>query len=292
MGSLMPGAFPIELLSLAQSSAIESPSNKWNSLSTEDDKLASFNRSEFLVNKAKGQRHLLRQLEGCVYILVGYELVKYCHLACLLPFILDLMTQSMISVRAIVEPDNWSLLETINEVKNRKEQESGESQATQRSNMTKFICLSIYGKFLLIITYHALFIFWLKLIADSGHLDEMVNGSWWLVSFIGETVVADYDTSSSIWLQLWQLGLYQLILIDFLILLLQLTLYQSIHKQSSKSLEGLPLNIDELETVRPYNARVSGDTLRQLPQKATPEVLNIRLHDCFNSQSYLGFVFQ
>lgn len=162
--------------------------NKWNTLSVEEDELTAFNKSEYLVTKAKGQRHMLTQLQGCVYILMGYQLVKFCHMACLLPFLLDLMALSMISVKAIVEPGNWSLLETINETTTRREQESGENQANMRSNTTKMICLSLYGKFLLVVLYHALFALWIKLIADQGALKDLINGSWWLVSFIGESV--------------------------------------------------------------------------------------------------------
>ncbi|QRG38624.1 hypothetical protein FDK38_003039 [Candidozyma auris] len=288
MGSLMPGSFSTgtEASTVSSSQAVV---NKWNTLSVEEDKLTAFNKSEYLVTKAKGQRHMLTQLQGCVYILMGYQLVKFCHMACLLPFLLDLMALSMISVKAIVEPGNWSLLETINEATTRREQESGENQANMRSNATKMICLSLYGKFLLVVLYHALFALWIKSIADQGALKDLINGSWWLVSFIGESVEQNYDISASLWLKLWQLGLYQLIITDLVITLIQLVLFQSVHKQSSKSLEGLPLNIDESETVRPANVRVSGDTLHQLPEDSIPNILNVRLHDCLSRQSYLGF---
>lgn len=291
MGSLIPGAFPIELLSAARSTSIEPSINKWNTLHIEEDKLTAFKKSEYLVSKARSQRHMLRHLDKTVVVLSGLQLIKYCHLACIWPFIIDSVVQVIISVKAITEPDNWSTLETIDQGIKKREQETGDPNTTFRSNLTKFVLALIYGKFILNVFYHVLFFFWLKLIADGKELEYITNGSWWLVSFIGESV-PEYDPSSNIWLRLWQLGLFQLILIDFIILILQLTLYQCVFKQSTKSLEGLPLGIAELETVRPFNMRVSGESLRKLPEQITPNILNIRLHDCFNPQSYLGFVVQ
>lgn len=289
----MPGAFPIELLSASRSTASDPSLNRWNTLHIEEDKLTSFKKSEYLVSKGRSQRHMLSHLEKTVMVLTGYQLVKYCHLACVWPFILDVMMQRGISVKAITDPGNWSILEIMEQGAKKREEESGENGAsnssiTFRSRVTKTVCLFIYCKFLLNVFYHVLFFFWLKLVADSNHLEDVVNGSWWLVSFLGESV-PDYNPSSSIWLRLWQLGLVQLIFTDFLILLLQLTLFQCVFKQSTKSLEGLPLGISELETVRPFNVRVSGESLRKLPDQRTPNILNIRLHDCFNPLSYLGF---
>lgn len=289
MGSLMPGAFLAESANHLQPSSSRAVTDQRNTYLIEEDQLKSFSKSEYLVNKGRSQRHLLRQLEGCVYIIIGYQLVKFCHLACLLPFVLDLMMESAISVKAVADPDNWSLLETIAEVLNKKEHETGASQGTQRQNITRFFCLAVYAKFLLVVLYHAFFVFWIKLIADDGHLESLVNGSWWLVSFIGESVAEGYDPESSLWLRLWQLGLVQLIVCDFLVLMLQLTLYQAVYLQSSKSLSGLPLNAKEIEIVRPHNVRVPGDPIHKIPQRAAPNVLNIRLHDCLNKNSYLGF---
>lgn len=268
---LIPGTFPSEY-----------PNPVSIDQNLDSQILDQFQKSEFIVSKSRNQRLLLTHLASTVYLLTGYVFIKWCHSACILPLILNVLVQFALSVPALTDPstpDN-TFLDACNHYLT--ENESLRNVTFARNKIVSSMNGTVFISFFLSVLYHVLFVAWLHELATEDRLADLINGSWWFVSFIGESIPESFSLSSPFAIRMWQLGLYQLLFFDTIILIIQLVIFQAIWRQSTKSLIGQPLDANELETLRPANSAVLGTSLQSIPN--TTDILRVRLFDCFSWQ--------
>lgn len=255
--------------------------------------LDNFQRSEFIATKSRNQRDLLINLEASIYAISGYIFIKYCHSACILPFVMTVSLQTALSVSAIANSANLDPANNEHVLLNACVQHIAENENQRRGNPNarqKILSIfngAIFVVFLLLALYHVLFVAWLYELAEGGHLQDIANGSWWFISFIGESVPLDYSEAVPLYRKLWQLGLYQLLFFDVVILLFQLIIFQSIWRQSTKGLLGHTLRDNEMEVVRPSLSTVLSSTLQTI-SPGNKEALRVRLYECFQRHNF-GF---
>lgn len=255
-----------------------------------DDSFELFSRKENVGNKTRAQRHMMGQIQALVYFLVGYQYIKYCHSACLLPVITHMVVQKLVSSEAIANQTSLvSGVLVVNEIINeQRRQDTSAGTSTNRSGlanlwMTK-ACLIVYWKFVAVAIYHILFVFWLQQIENEGMLDLLVNGTWWVVSFIGERVPDNYLGDDNFFLRMYKLGLVELLLSDVAILVLQLILYQCVFVQSTLSPKGHALNEDEIYILRTKSG-MGGDV--DFDDDMIPDILHIRLYEAFRKDAFV-----
>lgn len=295
----MPGAFPIPITESSAHVSSTSPPPQVNTASAaevlEYNSINKFDKRQQIVTKTRGQHHLLVQLNALVYILIGYELIKYCHSACLFPFLLHFLLQKMLTPDPITKYPSSSGLVTMMEMGTRQINERNESienivRAKQEvtDKILRRTCQVIYWKFIITSLYHLLFLVsWELLIADQGKLADLENGTWWFISFIGESVPQNFDPKESMWYHLFQLGLPGLLFSDGVITFIQLIQFQCMYKQSKVA----PVNYKgpEIGYIRaPNDVSLPSESVPIYEdENAVPLVLNVNLYEVFNKEAFL-----
>lgn len=273
----MPGAFPVA------GSSRQQPSNSGSALNPELTLIEpEFVSKQELGAKVTFQKSLLASLSSTTYFLIGYQFLRYTHSASLPPSILHLLIQSMLQPWRATTPSD---LDLFADHLNVQEQYFAlqllpfNRQAAARM-LLKRTCLLIYWKFFAVVVYHLLFFsFWVRPVALTGQLKNLEHGSWYGLSFIGESIAIDILNSHSYFVQLWKLELGQVLLLDFAILLLQLTLYQCIFVQSTLSPRGIRLNEPEAFILR-GTPGVPTERLKD------PDLIQIRLFETLSRDAF------
>lgn len=275
----MPGSFPAAINVEGSASA-----------SVDQNSLENFAKKEYVGSKTRAQRNLVAQLDTLVFFLVGYQFIKYCHSACILPVLAHVAVQMMASVDSITNPSNLvSGMLLVTEVINRQHREAtAAGQPSSRTHLANAVltktCLVIYWKYIFVVVYHTLFmVTWMQEIAKTGQLHRLQNGSWWVISFIGEDVPSHYSQDSSFWVRFYQLGLPELLLTDTIILAIQLVLFQCVFVQSTVSPKGIALDEDEIYILRAHNGRGDVGELKE----GVPDILHVKLYEVFRKEAFV-----
>ncbi|RCK55694.1 hypothetical protein Cantr_05027 [Candida viswanathii] len=250
-----------------------------------------FETSQLIHIKTKDQFDLLAHMEFLSYMVIFYQFIKYCHLACLIPLLLHLSLQMILNSKLITHNEDYpqiiALLMGHNDDEEDGEGDEGGRDRVYRTFLHNY-CYFLYMKTIFVLSYHALFVCtWVISIVNSQQLDKLQHGTWWLISFIGEDV-PDVDATTPYFTKLCKLGLFQLLFTDILILFMQLALYQSMYKQSDAFQLERRLNEKEVFIIRkdPHAQVVVDDGSVKVNDDGIPTVLKIRLYECFESEAY------
>lgn len=280
--TLIPGTFP-------QDEPLEIPGYVTESASkiVEQEELHSFSIRQDGHNKTRHQIHVIKQLEALVYILMAFQFVKYCHSACIVPILLHGTAQLILSCGSVTlarsrAEQTWlpTMIRTINQAEGLQAWEKEKRQDI----IFRRVCWFMYAKTFFVCIYHGLVVAWLILIADEDKLSVIEHGTWWFVSFIGESTPNIH--SKTVWFKkIIPLGLPQLILSDLAIMVLQLTLFQCIFRQSTLTYLGHRLNTDELTLIRTSTTDPTG-AIRTI--KDAPLVLKVKLYESLTKDAILS----
>lgn len=280
----LPGTFPIddEIPSAPANTTYSTVSSTATEL-IESQQNFQFNNNQLIHNKRKYQFDILTQIDALVYIIIFYQFVKFCHSACLIPMVLHLVLQILLNSKIVTQ--NSQVPNLLSFLSNEDNQDTRER--IYETFIHKY-CYLLYIKTILVILYHTLFVAtWVMYLVDTQQLQKLNHGTWWFISFIGEETPV-IDKSTPYWLKLFELGLFQLIFTDVLILFLQLALYQCIYKQSDAFHLDRRLNEKEVYIIRTNADSTSGIDDQSVVTDAdgVPTVLKIRLFECFKSDAY------
>lgn len=237
-----------------------------------------------------------------VYFLVGYQYIKFCYSAALLPVVLHLVAQKFLSVEAYMsgvhgspQPSAITALAAATSASSRRSRAAtsarSNSSATDRdgpdvermSRVVRGVCAFVYWKFILVVIYHTTFVcIYLMPFAIKDELAQFEYGTWWFISFIGETPPIDIASEPNMWWRIAALGLPGLLFVDLLILLLQLVLFQCMYHQSAVSPLGRSLHASS------NVLRLSGDHAEE-PQgdgMRPDHILLVRLYELFAWEAF------
>lgn len=293
---IIPGSFPTAPQERSGSTS-QVLTNASATTIVEQENESKFRNKQFIVQKTRHQHHLISQLDTLVYLLVGYQFIKYCHSACILPVLLHIIVQNILSCGSISSNDsnNGGGIRIINDAVtdfiNRRRATGGSSSEPSRDDLIRTIyaraCSIIYWKAVLTCMYHVLFVCtWVMPIANNNDLYLLENGTWWFISFIGETSPQNFSEEANYWYKLFQLGLPGLIVSDLIILFIQLVLFQCIYKQSTLSPLGRTLNEDELNLIRQTGDFSSLPDRTEIFRDTIPWVLLIKIYELFERKSF------
>lgn len=180
---------------------------------------------------------LIVQLNSAVFLLAGYQLVRICHLSCVLPFALHC------AYNAIVLPSmangSDAKIAVLRRWLSPNDQVLGSALTPNpqilagEASLFQLIRALLLWKTIVTLAAHALFvIMWEVVLARANKLKLISNGAWWFVSFIGEsTPTTDISQLTTIEIAI-KLGLIQLLASDIAILCIQMVLLQLIYGQS------------------------------------------------------------
>lgn len=244
----MPGSFPTTVLTPSS----EATHDAMEAVDVEN--LQTFSNQQQVAKKTLRQCHLINQLDTLVYILIGYQLIKYCHSASMIPVIAHVGVQKLLCTESITKDmEMLSFISFLRDYRNSLMDNNDDPDTIIRGMIGK-LCRIIYWKALIVIVYHVMFIcYWVIPIAERGQLYELRNGTWWFVSFIGEQVPSDNFPELGIMSKITRLGIWGLVISDLMIFMIQLILFQAIFKQSTILPIGRQVDIPEIETLRRYN---------------------------------------
>lgn len=281
----MPGSFPMEGRSPIPPTKISEDMMEV----VNDEYLENFQKRQKISRKTIRQSNLINQLDSLIYILAGYQLIKYCHSASLIPLVVYVISQKFLCCDSFTSTDSSDNFMTFLNQTERQNQENNVDPEPIMKVFFKKIQQAIYWKSLLVMIYHIGFVcFWLIPLANKGKLNLVVNGTWWFVSFIGETIpiYESLDTfkDRNYITKMMDLGLVGLLFSDAMILLIQLILFQSIYIQSTLSPMGRKLNGKEIELLRLPNdvsTSAAADELLDSPDES-PFALHVRLYEALN----------
>lgn len=300
----MPGSFPSRVETLGKMQAYVMASELVDESNRKEFVTVHFSSKVFAF-----QQHIISQVDSLAYLIIGYQLVKYCHLACLLPALCHIGIQRLLNCNIITHSSSETA-RAINEViegiarrRNESRSELGASNNRNNSNTDNFrdisrskreildafmkdACWVIYFKSIFTFFYHFLFLYmWMIPIADKGELKSIENGTWWFVSFLGESTNISWEPSASIWLKFYRVGIIGLLLSDILILFMQLVLFQCIYRQSNI----FPPTSEESSDLE-YVIKVPGSsfnrTLSREKIHSSPYVLLVKLFELLNYESF------
>lgn len=292
---VIPGSFP-NALSVVSGTELRTNTKAVATTIIDEENNSKFRNKQFIVQKTRHQQNLISQLDTLVYLLLGYQFIKYCHSACILPVLLHIIVQKILSCSSITGDPSSGGIHVINEavtdfINRRRQNNADTPNDPSRDDLTNNIfikvCSFIYWKAIITCVYHVLFVCtWMVLIVNDDKLKMLENGSWWFISFIGESTPEDITKETNYWYKLFQLGLPGLLVSDLIILFIQLVLFQCIYKQSTVSPIGRRLNEDEINLIRqagdfsssPDRAKIFGGTV--------PWVLLIKLYELFERKSF------
>ncbi|CAK7895578.1 hypothetical protein CAAN1_05S04236 [[Candida] anglica] len=296
MSSNMPGYFPSDRSTTPIAGASSGP-----------EMVELMNTERFMVKnkcmqKNRNQRNLILQLDMVVYILVAYQLIRHCYSAAMIPVILHIGTQKFLSVETIVEANHGSrqgsssagtvgMIPVINDMIERSsvpEETSTvlakEIRSQRMLTTVTRICVWIYWKTIIVSIYHIVFVqYWLMPFAMRDELALLQYGTWWFISFVGETPPTGINKLESNWERLSALGLPGLILTNLLILFVQLVIFQSTYIQSTVSPLGRRLHEKEIEILRVVGDSSGGRGREESAdiELEVPTVLSVRLYEVF-----------
>ena len=252
------------------------------------DNLDEFINRQKVYKKTQRQAHMISQLDTLVYVLVWYQLIKYCHSACVIPVIGHILVQKLLCCERFNNrsTDTRDFLTFLNEM-DHSDMVTEEQRRASIDNVANKVCSAVYWKGFGSILYHIGFVcFWLIPIAEGGRLKLITNGSWWFVSFIGEPISVDNIQEISYMAKLVELGLLGLVISDLCILFIQLMLLQAIYRQSIVSPIGRKLQESEIEVLRVGNSIGNGDQIVE-PTFEPPLAIVIKLYEVFNSSTFI-----
>lgn len=284
----LPGSFYIEPNS--SNTIIPSGGSSTSISNNETQQKLQFETNQLIHQKTKNQYDLLSHLEFLSYMIIFYQFMKYCHLACLIPLILHLSLQMILNSKLITHNDEYPQIIAL--IMGNNDDEEGDEDLESRNRVYHtFVhnyCYFLYIKTIFVLIYHTLFICtWVVSIVNSRQLDKLQHGTWWLISFIGEET-PNVSPSTPYFTKLYKLGLFQLLFTDLLILFIQLSLYQSIFKQSDAFHIERRLDEKEVYIIRKdsHSQIVVDDGSVKVDDEGIPTVLKIRLYDCFETDAY------
>lgn len=256
MSLAIPGAYPFEPASAASAAA---PSS--------DDADRQFQHEfafkQCLTRKTRAQHDLFTHVDAVVYLLVGFQFIRYCHMACLVPAAAHLLVQRILGRDLL---DSGVLNRLDHSIRRQFE-------ATISVNFYVWI----WWKTLLAVVYHVGFVWWYSVpMVNAGLWDKLGNGDWWFVLFIGEEI-APIDIDSDMLTKLTKVGLWHLIVVDVVIGFCQLVLHQAVFRQST-------INERRLDSEEVYLVRSVGDSLGRPdvsvdPEWETPLVLTVKMYE-------------
>lgn len=252
MSFAIPGAYP---------ETLEAPSVSPEVADSQFQR--EFAYKQCLTRKTRAQHDLFTHIDTVVYVLVGFQFIRYCHMACILPAAAHLFMQRLVGRDLL---DSGVLNRLDNSIRRQFE-----------STILANFYVWIWWKTLLAMLYHLGFVWWyLVPMVDAGTWDKLGNGDWWFVLFIGEEI-APIDPKSSLLTKLTKVGLWQLLLTDAIIGFCQLVLHQAVFRQST-------INERRLDSEEVYLVRLVGDSLGRPdvlvdPELETPMVLTIKMFE-------------
>ncbi|RLV92691.1 hypothetical protein JA1_003031 [Spathaspora sp. JA1] len=287
----MPGSFPGSNLPYESSST--QPRNLTKRSTTErlasellqTQEMTRFLNTTYINTKTKAQHHLLGQLGLLVYVFAFYQFIKYCHSASLVPLILHCLYQVLMSSEILTNSPDLQVIRNI-----LQETTPENQQQSVLDRKITFVCRMIYCKSLFIVIYHILFVCsWMVSLVNQARLNELVHGTWWFVSFIGEEVPY-IPASIPYYSKVFRLGLGQLIFTDLMIMLIELIMFQSIYKQSPILQVDRRLNEPEVYGVRQSTNYTGSVNDEDVSREDVPTVLKVRLYQCFKMEGYLDLI--
>lgn len=244
-----------------------------------------FQNKQFIIQKTRHQQHIISQLDTLVYFLIGYQFIKYCHSACILPVLCHLIIQKALSCSAITGDSSGTGIRVISDIT--EEVTSRRSREELITTICAKTCALVYWKAIFTCLYHVLFVSaWMMLIVDENEIGLLRHGTWWFISFIGESTPDDINNTTNYWYRLFQLGLPGLLASDLIILFIQLVLFQCIFKQSTVSPIGRRLNEDEVNLIRQTGDYSSIPDNISVLEETVPWVLQVKLYELFKWESF------
>lgn len=272
----VPGSFP-----QYESTSNERPKPTRSSSAILDQQFQDqFANKQVLIRKTKCQHELLIQLDGLIKILVGFQFVKYYHSSCITPLVLRATFITLLAPSQVTTNEGNFYLQSMT----RDVDLQSVRQEVKRLIVTNF-CRAFYLMSLMISVYYIITTFtWLIPLADSGRLSELQHGSWFFISFIGESTPEDIVPEMNIWLKLYKLGFPGLVLTECTIVLLQLTLFQCIYKQSTMG--DRHLHEDEMELVRTPKDLLSLPSNTNADALEVPNILKVKIYEVLDVDSY------
>lgn len=308
----MPGGFPSSPPRPTESSSHYPPPHESNiegqdpqffetsaQKAIDHEQSLSFEKKHYLIQKSKHQYHALNQLDTLVIVIAGYQLIKYCHSASVFPIVLHLIVQKLLCPSFVNNSERLGLASAIDHMtrdhRNEEVIVNGVTRPTKDqiiSQLLRGTCKIIYWKFIITTVFHTFFVAgWMVLVADSGNLKKIENGTWWFVSFISESVPQNYNPESNIWYKLCVLGLPALIVSDLVILFIQLTMFQSLYRQSTIFFKDRRLNEEEVDIVRSQDEclKLSNTDFNIFEdQNGIPLVLRVKLYESLSNDAFLS----
>ncbi|KAK6201341.1 uncharacterized protein RJT21DRAFT_113968 [Scheffersomyces amazonensis] len=291
--SNLPGSYPVN--PPTSPGLLRDPnSNVVASKVLEHDLLEGFEEKYIMNQKSKHQSNIFSQLDNLVYILVGYQFIKYAHSACLLPILLHISLQKVVGNQVVRNNSNGRVGGILGLLMLANDDDDIDLELRNQIKdivMTK-TCSAIYWKTVFTIFYHSLFIMaWVMPITNHNRLSQIEHGTWWFISFIGEDTPNDITSTSSYWTKLSKLGLPGLIITDLIILFIQLVLYQCIYKQSTYLNQDRSINEREIFLVRAVGDSGKADDSINIHAEY-PLVLKVKLYECFMSEAFIPDIHQ
>lgn len=233
-----------------------------------------------------------------MYLLIGYQFIKYCHSACIVPVLFHIAVQKVLSCDSITSSgSNYAGVHVLREVINRQIRDAqragtalgGPSETSVAAVVLARCCLLLYYKFLVACLYHTLFVcFWILLVAETGRIRQLEHGTWWTISFLGEGVPENYDADWNFWYKVSVLGLPGLLFSDLVILGIQLVLFQAVYKQSTISPLGVRLGEQEVDIVRVASDTVLDNSALFETEAGVPLVLRVKLYETFRREAFIA----
>ncbi|CCE86298.1 Piso0_004781 [Millerozyma farinosa CBS 7064] len=288
----MPGLFPDRHI---ESSLDLGAGSEWAnspiSELLEEENVTRFTSKQKMVYKTNLQSHMISQLDGLVYITAGYQFIKFSHSTTILPLLLHVSTELLLACSAIscrFTPSSTAINTGVDQLINlnrEREQSRGEveSDADVIQRVYNRACSLLYWKSFITFAWHIMsFFLWLLPLVSRDELDLLENGGWWFVSFIGESVPTDVSANSSIWIKMIKLGLPGIIFTELLIFMIQLTLFQSIYRQSTLSMLGHNLHENELEILRKPGENSPACSNLEMAADGSAKIFRVRLYEVLN----------
>lgn len=269
----MPGAFPTE--DSSAKTPFDEGSRKEAMKVVDEENHQGFSDNQNRGLTTQKQLHLINQLDTLVYFLVGYQMIKYCHSASIVPVVFHMLIQKILSSESIINGTTTTeFIGYFNESERHLREHDQDSEGFITSFMRR-LCSAVYWKGCITMVYHICLIwFWMLPIARHNDVKVLNHGTWWFVSFIGESTPTERFNDMNWVHQVWDLGLPGLIFTDMIILFVQLVLYQAIYKQSTMSPYGRKHRGNEVEVLRANGELGHGDK-----EYEPPLVFRVRLYE-------------
>lgn len=285
----LPGLFPDRNI---ESSLDIGAGSEWVNLPIsellEEENVTQFTAKQKMIYKTNLQLHMISQLDGLVYIVAGYQFIKFSHSTTILPLLLHVLTELLLACSAIscrFTPSNTAINTGIDQLINlNREREQLRHEVESDGDVIQRVydraCSLLYWKSFISLAWHIMsFFLWLLPLANRDELDLLENGGWWFVSFIGESVPSDVSAISNIWIKMSKLGLPGIIFTELLIFMTQLTLFQSIYRQSTLSRLGHNLHENELEILRKPGDNAPACSSLEIGVDQPAKIFRVRLYE-------------